>query len=521
MDKSIAWGIIIMGNLAWHSMYLFQLKILKIYQKSQVAKRSSPTLIRGQLGNESFTNIECGAYHTLGVARENKLITWGRNDHGQCGIGTNDEKVKPTTVDLPLGTPETKIYSISGGKMHSAVVLTNGNGYLWGANDFAQLGKPIEFLSIANKPVKVEADYNIKQIQCGYTQSQFLLDNGKVLACGQNDVGQLGVKSHDEIVNEPTEIQLDEPIKDIMCSNFNAVISENNSQYIWGNTPNGLQTAQEKIVGQEKSVEQAILGEHFVCVLDNSNFVYSWGRNESGQLGLGDTEKQKDACSIDMLNEREITSQYCGRDYVMVLGMGHQDKKNLMSRSNIGEASNENQDYEEEEEEEEIENQTGVEDEHQEDDTQRLQEPQNEENDDDYYEDEDGPGTYNDQTDERQDLTEDRRPNPNQNQSSQEPYEQESDTQNLNDDETDPRHSQIHLKNSITQIYKNREYPVSNNSGDTTDPSVEKLRRDMAIMKQLICCYELNRQGLVKQLGNLTEKKPKLLNDMNQESVEK
>lgn len=191
-----------------------------------------------------------------------------------------------------------------------------------------------------------------------------------------------------------------------------------------------------------------------------------------------------------------------------------------MSRSNIGEASNENQDYEEEEEEEEIENQTGVEDEHQEDDTQRLQEPQNEENDDDYYEDEDGPGTYNDQTDERQDLTEDRRPNPNQNQSSQEPYEQESDTQNLNDDETDPRHSQIHLKNSITQIYKNREYPVSNNSGDTTDPSVEKLRRDMAIMKQLICCYELNRQGLVKQLGNLTEKKPKLLNDMNQESVE-
>lgn len=79
------------------------------------------------------------------------------------------------------------------------------------------------------------------------------------------------------------------------------------------------------------------MGDKFITVLDTNNYLYSWGTNDNGQLGIGDFEPQKDACSIDALNDREIDSIFAGRNFMMVIGFGITQKRDnpLLDNSEI------------------------------------------------------------------------------------------------------------------------------------------------------------------------------------------
>ena len=47
--------------------------------------------------------------------------------------------------------------------------------------------------------------------------------------------------------------------------------------------------------------------------------VYSWGRGEDGQLGLGDTSDQHRPVLIEALAERRIVQIACGSGHTVVL----------------------------------------------------------------------------------------------------------------------------------------------------------------------------------------------------------
>ena len=223
-----------------------------------VTRRNSPTLVRGSLGTESFDDIECGGYHTVAVVNDcTKLIAWGRNDHSQCSTGNIDEKVKPNVVKLlqihKKNYPDNKnvkIAGLSGGQIHSGAVLTNGDVYCWGANDFGQCGsRPTDEFEEGSPiinflPQKVELDQEVVGISCGYTQTLFLTSSGDVYATGNNENGQLGVNIDEDFIFEPHlvnfEKEQDEIAVSIECSNFNSLITNFNNLYIWGCTPNGL-----------------------------------------------------------------------------------------------------------------------------------------------------------------------------------------------------------------------------------------------------------------------------------------
>jgi RCC1 and BTB domain-containing protein len=47
--------------------------------------------------------------------------------------------------------------------------------------------------------------------------------------------------------------------------------------------------------------------------------VYSWGRGEDGQLGLGDTSDQHRPVPVEALAERRIVQIACGSGHTVVL----------------------------------------------------------------------------------------------------------------------------------------------------------------------------------------------------------
>lgn len=105
---------------------------------------------------------------------------------------------------------------------------------------------------------------------------------------------------------------------------------------MWGLTHIGVLTAPEKMACLAEQVAEVGLGEDFICALDKNNFVYSWGRNERGQLGLGDTTDQMSVCLVESLNDRDVAFLAVGRNFIIGLGEGGGREKTSGPLSNAG-----------------------------------------------------------------------------------------------------------------------------------------------------------------------------------------
>jgi len=123
------------------------------------ASRSSPV----QVGSSSWTAVSAGSTHTAAIRSGNILYTWGGSASGQGGrgaaftrsspvqVGNNVMAVDARSSPVQLGTSSWT--AVSAGLSHVGAISSTGRLYMWGANDFGQLGQnnTLEILS----PVQV------------------------------------------------------------------------------------------------------------------------------------------------------------------------------------------------------------------------------------------------------------------------------------------------------------------------------------------------------------------------------
>lgn len=56
-------------------------------------------------------------------------------------------------------------------------------------------------------------------------------------------------------------------------------------------------------------------GSHHVLALDANGCVFVWGRNEHGELGLGDTRNRSEPCVLSFLKKQVITDIGAGNGF--------------------------------------------------------------------------------------------------------------------------------------------------------------------------------------------------------------
>jgi alpha-tubulin suppressor-like RCC1 family protein len=87
-----------------------------------------------QIGSGSWSIVEAGDQHTVGITSSNTLFAWGNNKFGQVGDSTTINRSSP--VQIGSGT-----YSdASAGFNNNAVEKSDGTVYTFGSNDFGKLG---------------------------------------------------------------------------------------------------------------------------------------------------------------------------------------------------------------------------------------------------------------------------------------------------------------------------------------------------------------------------------------------
>ncbi len=191
------------------------------------------------------------------------LYCWGNNDAGQLGIGNTSHQPTPRQV---THNDELGWHFISSGKDHTCAIDSDFIGHCWGLNEFGQLGNGIALDTDTAKRFDLSENWGSVDDDTGDLKMGSI-DSGTLHSCG--------------LKTDP----FDTTIKTLWCGGIN-----NFGQLGIGSTAN--QSAPVQLKGPNTTLEdwQYVSTGHFhSCAITNAGALYCWGRNSHGQLATGNT----------------------------------------------------------------------------------------------------------------------------------------------------------------------------------------------------------------------------------------
>ena len=152
-----------------------------------ILDRKEPAIIEA-LAGVAMTMVACGSWHSLALSIYGDIYSWGWNEHEQ--LGHSAEPQAPSTVPLPTLIENSdscvNFTEISCGTRHSAAVTEDGQLYMWGCNEYGQLGNgQTEGISALPSPVKLLS--RVLSVHCGYWNTLTLHRLGGQLQTGLLD----------------------------------------------------------------------------------------------------------------------------------------------------------------------------------------------------------------------------------------------------------------------------------------------------------------------------------------------
>eukprot|EP01128_Nolandella_sp_AFSM9_P007776 TRINITY_DN4369_c0_g1_i1.p1 TRINITY_DN4369_c0_g1~~TRINITY_DN4369_c0_g1_i1.p1 ORF type:complete len:660 (+),score=110.42 TRINITY_DN4369_c0_g1_i1:83-1981(+) len=142
-----------------------------------------------------FLKVSCGAHHNVAITLEGVLMTWGSGYSGQCGHRSRRDVAVPTVVKT---VSQRKFIDVSGGTSHSLALDDSGSVWSFGTGNFGELGLDTERFEPNPKKlvVKAESGEEVKFVSvfAGEFNSAAIDDHGRMYVWGGNQYGQLGIK---------------------------------------------------------------------------------------------------------------------------------------------------------------------------------------------------------------------------------------------------------------------------------------------------------------------------------------
>uniref|UniRef100_A0A7S4PM21 SAM domain-containing protein n=1 Tax=Guillardia theta TaxID=55529 RepID=A0A7S4PM21_GUITH len=303
-------------------------------------------------------------HSTMGV-----IVTWGNNSHGQLGlcessdseksfqlrhtmtkwfkslVSERGDKVPARAPKRRIAIPPTPLHgsssalnlpsvlSIACGEFHTVAICIEGTIWSWGRNQCGQLGHgntktcyfPTQVVGMAKK-ICIRA-------ACGGQHTLVLTDANKIYAWGSNAYGQLGLNRSDKAVLQPDIVDhlRRSGACHVLCGYSHSMALMKNEQiYTWGRNDCGqlglghyTHSPVPELVTALRSVrvQQIACGyDHCVAFVADEvepgmpplEHVYSWGRGEEGQLGHNELLSRCTPRIVEALEARGIRAINAG-----------------------------------------------------------------------------------------------------------------------------------------------------------------------------------------------------------------
>jgi len=233
--------------------------------------------------------VSVAAGHNFSEVLTDKGEVWvrGQNNYGQLAVGDTLNRSDWTKVTL-----EKKISKLSTQYDHSVALATDGTLYTWGDNQSSIAADGSTGLMV--QPKSVTAAYRFEDISAG---SNFIvaLSRGNLYVWGDNSDGQLGTGTTEDSPS-PVMLGVGMTFKQVKAGkNFAFALDVNNHLWSWGvnshgQLGNGNTTnvnVPTQISDQQFKFLNTNLNSEAVVAIDTKGFLYSWGDNTFGQIGIG------------------------------------------------------------------------------------------------------------------------------------------------------------------------------------------------------------------------------------------
>lgn len=296
-----------------------------------------PGIKEVKIGNgENIERVEAGENHTSVYTKEGKVYTWGAGEQGQLGTGEKEDKREAQKVGKEIvetNTSEILIEEEESYKIESKIndfnlfkekngeieyeILDEEIGYLdkqtgeiigkkEGRTEIIAKEKGTEnkgiikvrILEKGTKPDTIEILIE-PQVKTAGSRTAMLKVDGTVWSYGIGKYGELGT-GKEETTDEPVKAILPEGTKIIKIAigeNHNLALDSKGNVWTWGrNNHNqlGIETTEEKILTPTKiqgitNIKEIECGSNTSYAIGKEGQIYSWGQNENGEGGIGNT----------------------------------------------------------------------------------------------------------------------------------------------------------------------------------------------------------------------------------------
>ncbi len=249
--------------------------------------------------------IQAGRRHTCARLEGQMVWCWGDNTLGQLGDGTRISRSTPVeTLGLPYGRwPQ----AIATRWNHSCALTHDGGLYCWGSNDRGQLGDGSTEDRLSATLVQGLPARGAQHMATGASHTCAVVTDGHEVFCwGSNVLAQLGDGSNASRTTPAPTLPLMEPdageaqgqaIRLSAGLHHTCALSLSNQLHCWGWNDNGRlgdgttvhRGRPTRVDSLDADVRSVQAGQSHTCALDRDGRVHCWGRNDLGQLGVGDT----------------------------------------------------------------------------------------------------------------------------------------------------------------------------------------------------------------------------------------
>ncbi len=208
--------------------------------------------------NINLIKVSLGGKHSAALTSDGQLYIWGDNEYGQLGDGSKNDSNSPINITSQFNLTDGEYISqIALGYYHSMALSSQGRVFTWGFNQNYELGtgqsadqsKPVDITS----KFRLSSGETIDFISSGAHHCSALTSEGRIFMWGDNSHGQLGDSGNEDKIR-PIDI-----------------------------------TNQIDFMADEKAVVLMLKGIHSTMITSHGR-LFKWGANMTGQLGDGTSE---------------------------------------------------------------------------------------------------------------------------------------------------------------------------------------------------------------------------------------
>lgn len=256
--------------------------------------RNEPTPVVGASPASRYQAVAVGPSHVVWLRTDGRIESAGFNAVGALGLPT--VYLSMTAVELPGGRVHKRI---AAGDNFTLAVRDDGTLWAWGLNSSGQMGLDPSTANAQGQQHAILYVPNDPAALCAGRRHAMALDaTGRVWAWGETASGKIGIGATPTRWVPPTPVPLTGVFTAIACGpEFSLALRDDGVLYAWGQDETG-QLGQGRALGMSSTplavpglppIAEVAAGGGLghVLAVGRDGSVWTWGRNDSGQLGDG------------------------------------------------------------------------------------------------------------------------------------------------------------------------------------------------------------------------------------------